>query len=125
MRTAILRASALAALTGCAAPTGPAAFTGLVSQVTLQEGYAPGGYISQYDVWLAIPPSSLANAAVVVGRSAPVTIYISGRTIVASASAIRVGDQIEIWHDAPVVYGSVQAPPGAPAYFPTRVVVLR
>jgi hypothetical protein len=99
--------------------------TATVTMDTLQAGYTPEGYLSQYDVWVAIAPSTAADAGVVFGASTPVFTSTGGVLTRATAASIAVGDVIQIWHDATVAYGAVQAPPGAPAYSGTQVVVLR
>jgi hypothetical protein len=101
-------------------------FSGLVSKSALESGNGPAGYYSQYDVWVIVPPASDANAGVVVPMSAPVFVRRDAGLETASAGEIRVGDRIQVWHDAvPVAYGAVQGPPGAPTYIGTQIVLVR
>jgi hypothetical protein len=132
--TAIAASLPLICCIACGSPTDittlvlstPPDFSGLVTQVTLEEGNSPGGFVSQFDVWVSISPSSVANAGVVVGKSTPVFIRVqSGSLTSVMPDAIRAEDSVEIWHDKTVAYGAAQAPPGAPTYLATQVVILR
>lgn len=105
---------------------GPPDFLARVSSNTHREFFAPSGYwVSQYEIWVAIPPSLSANAGVVVGAARPVFARSCGVLERVTPAAIAPGDAIQVWHDATVGYGSVQAPSGAPAYGGTQIVILR
>ena len=107
-------------------PSSQPDLAGIAAQVNHESGYTPGGYASQYDVWLRVPPDSVPGTGVVIGKSAEVFIEGTGGALTAATAAdIQVGDQIEIWKGAGSVYGSDQAPPGAPAYSAVEVVILR
>lgn len=102
--------------------------TGFVTQVTHEEGNSPAGFISQYDVWIAFPSrtSNGGSAGVVVAKSTPVFVQSAdGEPVSVTPGHISAGDTVEIWHNITVVYGSAQAPPGAPAYEATQVVISR
>ena len=99
--------------------------TATVTMFTVDSGLTPEGYRSQYDAWVAIAPSPTANAGVVVAGSTPVFLSTHGILSRVTAASIMVGDAIQVWHGATVVYGAVQAPPGAPAYDGTQIVILR
>ena len=101
-------------------------FSAIVTKSTLVEGVTPEGWMSAYEVWVAIPPSATADAGVLVPTEGPV-YRITGGTRLATdtASDISAGDSIEVWHDGLAVYGAAQAPPGAPAYFATQIVIVR
>jgi hypothetical protein len=102
--------------------------TAVVTKDTVEAGYSPGwagGWRSQYDLWLAVAPSPAANAGAVLGAATPVFVSSGGVLSSATAASIRIGDVIQLWHDAGSVYGAAQAPPGAPAYASTQVVILR
>jgi hypothetical protein len=105
----------------------PADFSAKVTQVQLANFNAPSGHaVSQYEMWVTIAPGTAPNAGVIFAASAPVFIRTSGDHLKAvSGASIRVGDQIEVWHDAGAGYGSAQAPPGAPAYGGVQVVIVR
>ena len=123
------------ALAGCSDPAGPSAtltvdptadFAAYVSKAEYESANGPAGPYAQYDLWLIIPPSQTANAGVVLPLSAPVYLRDGGRTRLASGADIRVGDQVQIWHDhLHVSHGAVQAPPGAPGYVGTQVIIVR
>jgi hypothetical protein len=130
----------LAAALGCDSPMDPAIcdttvmaplsttpdFIGRVAMVRYEDGISPAGPLSQYELWLAISPASSPNAGLVVGRNVPVFVRsASGTLMPASACTIAMSDVVEVWHDQSVVYGSVEAPPSAPAYFGTQVVIRR
>ena len=123
-------ASAVACKSGTA-PTAtlalstPADFSATVSKVAFENAMGPAGPYSQNDVWVTIPPAAAANAGVVVSRSTPVYIRTGGRLVSSSASEIRVGDSIDVWHDVSTAYGAVQGPPGAPTYTGTQIVISR
>jgi len=97
-----------------------------VVSVHHQQGWAPGGfYMDQYAVWVAIAPSDSANAGVLVGARQPVFLQVRDALARDSAADITSGDSIEVWHDVGFGYGSVQAPPGAPGYDATQIVIVR
>ena len=101
-------------------------FVALVTSNTHHEFFAPSGYwVSQYEVWVAIPPSLGANAGVVVAAARPVFVSSCGVLERVTPAAIAPRDAIQVWHDATVGYGSTQAPSGAPAYSGTQIVILR
>ena len=133
--TATTRAVSLlaAGLAACGSPAGPGStslstppdFTAAVTWVDYQDFYSPAGHVRQYDLWVATPPGSPANTGVVIGRATPVFLRGPGGNLTPSApDAIRAGEAIEVWHDATVGYGAVQAPPGAPVYSGIQIVIL-
>lgn len=99
-------------------------FTARVVIATHEQMVSPAGPVSQYDLFVAIPPSDTANAGVVIPESMPVFEAVSGQYVRTTAAVIRVGQTIQVWHDFHVAYGAVQAPPGAPVYVPTQIVVI-
>jgi hypothetical protein len=110
--------------TGTLQLTTPPDFVATVSRITHQQGVSPAGSLSQYDFWLVIAPSSAANAGLVVGKSVPVFRRAAdGAILVSRASAIRLGDVVEVWHEPGADYGAVQAPPSSPAYFGAQLVI--
>jgi hypothetical protein len=101
-------------------------FSGSVAKAELESGNGPAGYYAQHDIWVVIPPATNANAGVVVPTSAPVFLRHRGGLVAVAASEIRVGDRIQVWRDPiQVGYGAVQAPPGAPVYRGTQIVIDR
>jgi hypothetical protein len=101
-------------------------FSARTTKVEVESGAGPNGYYYQHNLWLIIPPAMQANAGVVVGSRVPV--YLREGTAAVerySACLIRVGDSVEVSHDASMGYGSAEAPPGAPVYLATQVVVVR
>ena len=130
-----LAAIAMIAVVGCRSSTEPVAtlsltttadFTATVTKNVFVSGNGPAGYYEQNEVWVMVPPGVSANAGVVVAKRAPIYIRHSLDDITtATASSIRVGDVLEIWHDFTVGYGSVQAPVGSPVYTATQVVIDR
>jgi hypothetical protein len=101
-------------------------FGALVIQTTYQSFFAPSGFwVEQYAVWVAIPPSTTANAGVVVAVSRPVFVSKDGVLARATADSISVGDSIQVWHDHRVGYGAVQAPPDSPCYSARQVLIVR
>jgi hypothetical protein len=105
--------------------SGPADLTAVVFQTTHESGPTPGGYVSQYAVWIGSSGAMSADAGLVVGAATPVFLSSNGKLTRASAAAITVGDVIQVWRDASVAYGAVEAPPGKPCYTSTQVVILR
>ena len=103
----------------------PADFSARVSKIEYESANGPGGPYSQYDAWMIIPPAVSANAGVVIPTKIPVFARHNGQTYSTTASNIRVGDLIEVWHGVGVAYGAVQGPPGAPTYTSTQVVIDR
>jgi hypothetical protein len=123
-----------ALLTGCQDGTGPDTaldlseppdLTAVVFQSTYESGPSPNGHISQYAVWIGAPGASNPNAGVVIGAATPLFVR-SGATLTrTTAAAIASGDLIQLWRDASVAYGAVQAPPGRPCYRGEQIVIVR
>lgn len=114
------------ALTTVAFSLTPADLSARVSTVTFDNEIGPWGPLNQYNLWLTIAPSIAPNAGLVVGKAVPVFVQVGSTPVMASsACAIAVGDSLHVWHDATVVYGAVEAPPGAPAYYGTQVLIVR
>lgn len=103
----------------------PPDFSATISKVDYESANGPAGPYSQYDVWVIIPPAARANAGVVVPTTHPVFVRHNEQIYSSSASSIKVGDRVEVWHNVSVVYGAVQGPPGAPTYESTQVVIDR
>lgn len=104
---------------------GPPAFTAVAISNTYKEFVQPRNiWTRQYELWLAIPPSASANAGVVLTPDAPVFTRSGDTLRAASPRDIVAGDSLLVWHDGRVSYGTVQAPPDAPAYFGTQVVIV-
>src|SRR5688500_18954005 len=125
---------AFAALLGCQdtagpdttlAVSGPPALTAAVFQSRHEEFISPVGPISQYAVWIGLPAGTRPDAGVLVGAKTPVFLRINGELSRATGAAIEAGDLIQLWRDGSVSYGAVQAPPGAPCYHATQVVIER
>ena len=126
---------AAAACHDATSPTGPPAtpalttaadLSGRVTRVTYEGGDGPAGPYSQYDVWVAVRGSAVANAGVVVPAKGPVYVRGGGGiTYAATPGDLRAGDAVEVWHDRTAAYGAVQGPPGAPTYIATQVVITR
>lgn len=103
-----------------------AAFSARTTKFDVESGAGPNGYYYQYNLWLTIAPATEANAGVVVGLGVPVYLRTGGAAVEPySVCLMRVGDSVEVWHDSTVGYGSAEAPPGAPVYFATQVLILR
>ena len=100
-------------------------FAATVDKSTLESGNGPNGPYSQYDLWVIVLPGIAANAGVVVPASVPVFLRHDGRLDASAASVIHKNDKIEVWREPQVVTGAVQAPPGAPLYVATQVVIGR
>lgn len=105
--------------------TTEADFAGTVAKNEFESANGPAGPYAQNNIWVVIPPSRSANAGVVVGKSTPVFLRAGGELTKSTASGIRVGDVIEVWHDPGAGYGAVQAPPNSPVYMGTQIVVNR
>jgi len=105
--------------------SGPADLTAVVFQSTHESGPTPGGYVSQYAVWIGSSGAINPDAGLVVGSETPLFVSSDGKLTRTSAAAIAVGDVIQVWRDASVAYGAVEAPPGKPCYTSTQVVILR
>jgi hypothetical protein len=105
--------------------SGPPGLTAIVFQSTHESGPTPGGYVSQYAIWFGSSGAMSADAGLVVGAATPVFVSSNGKLTRTSAAAIAVGDVIQVWRDASVAYGAVEAPPGKPCYTGTQVVILR
>jgi hypothetical protein len=101
----------------------PPDFSARVSKVEYESANGPAGPYSQYNAWVIIPPSTSSNAGVVVPTKMPVFARHNGQIYSSSASSLKVGDLIEVWHDITVAHGAVQGPPGAPTYTSTQVVI--
>ena len=97
----------------------------IVFQSTHENFYSPVGYVSQYAVWIGSYGVPRPEAGVVVSASTPVFIRERGGLTRATGAAINPGDVLEVWRDASVAYGAVQAPPGAPCYRGLQVVISR
>lgn len=126
----------IVALSACSSssPLGPPAtlvlstppdFSALVSKIAYESANGPAGPYSQFNAWLVIPPSSSANAGVIIATASSVFVRHNGQIYSSSASSIRVGDQIEVWHNITVAYGAAEGPPGSPTYESTQVVIDR
>ena len=102
----------------------PPDFTATVVKVEFESGNGPGGPYSQHNVWLIIPPSTVANAGLVVAKEAPVFVRTRDGIFSSSSSGIKVGDRVEVWHDFQVGYGAVEGPPGAPTYMDLKQIVI-
>jgi hypothetical protein len=105
--------------------SGPADLTATVFRSTHEEFISPVGPISQYAVWIGLSSDTRPDAGVLVGARTPVFLRIGSTLSRASAASIRAGDRVHVWRDASVSYGAVQAPPGAPCYHATQVVIER
>ena len=106
------------------AVAGPADLKATVFQSTHEEFISPVGPISQYAVWIGLP-GTRPDAGVLVGAQTPVFLRINGALSRTTGAAITAGDLLQVWRDASVAYGAVQAPPGAPCYHATQVVIER
>jgi hypothetical protein len=107
------------------AVSGPPALTAAVFQSTHEEFISPVGPISQYNVWIGLPSGTRPDAGVLVGAKTPVFLRTNGALSRATGAAIKAGDLIQLWRDGSVVYGAFQAPPGAPSYHATQIVIER
>ena len=105
----------------------PPAFVAVVVRIDYEDGPTPAGFVlSQYVLWLTIAPATRPNAGVVLGRGVPIFVRSGAGTAAgATACAIKVGDRVEVLHDQSIGYGAVEAPPGAPVYSGTQLVILR
>jgi hypothetical protein len=97
----------------------------LVFQNTRRSGATPMRYITQYELWIGAPGSTTPGAGRVIGEKTPVFQRIGEKLTPTTAAAIAVGDLLEVWREPGVAYGSVQAPPGAPAYYALQVILTR
>jgi hypothetical protein len=62
----------------------------------------------------------------IVGLPTPVSLLQGTRPPVKATSySFLVGDEVEVWRDASVAWGSQQSPPGTPSYHATRIVIHR
>jgi hypothetical protein len=130
-----LNLALLLALAGCGERTplqdepevlpGPPTLTALVFQSTRRSGATPVGYITQYELWIGPPGSTTPEAGLVIGEATPVFQRIGETLMPTTAAAIAVGDLLEVWRESGAAYGSVQAPPGTPAYYALQVIVTR
>ncbi len=106
--------------------TRPPDLTATVFQSTHESGPSPnGGQISQYAVWIGSGGATTADAGVVVGTVVPVFVRSSGKLTRTTGAAIAAGDIIQVWRDASVAYGAVQAPPGQPCYRAMQIVIVQ
>ena len=105
--------------------TTPPDFSARVSYVEFEGGNGPDGAYSQQNVWVVVPPATVANAGVVVPTSSPVFIRTGDGILSSDANQIRIGDRVEVWHDITAAYGVVEGPAGAPTYRSTQVVIDR
>lgn len=104
---------------------GPPDFVAIATSNTHMEGFVPAGFwLSQYEVWIAIPSGLQPNAGVIVAAGGPVYLSTNGVITADTAADILPGDSIQVWRNTQVAYGSVQAPPGAPAYSAKQVVIV-
>lgn len=88
-------------------------------------GPAVGPY-SQVNLIVAIPPAKVANAGIIVSvRAAVYTQRGATQPFMASADAFMTGDELEVWHDGMPAIESSQAPPGAPTFHATKIVIHR
>jgi hypothetical protein len=125
----------LLALAGCGDQTRPQGdpavlpdppnLTALVFQSTRRSGATPVGFITQYELWIGPPGSTTPEAGLVIGEKTPVFERMNETLIPTTAAAIAVGDLLDVWREPSAAYGSVQAPPGAPAYYALQVIVAR
>jgi hypothetical protein len=99
-------------------------FTATVTKVEFESANGPAGPYSQHNVWLVIPPSTGANAGLVVGQLTPVFVRTGAGIFLSNPSGLKVGDRVEVWHDIQVAYGAVQGPPGAPTYTNLKQIVI-
>ena len=67
--------------------------------------------------------SASANAGVVIPTNAPVFVRHNGQIFSSRVTNVKAGDLVEVWHDKTVGYGAAQAPPGAPVYAATQIVI--
>lgn len=130
---ALLSLACVVGLAACSSMLGPPAtlvlstppdFTATVTRAYLDRGLGPDGPYSQHDVWLVIPPSTAANAGLILVKATPVFIRTRGAVFSSNAGDIKAGDRVEVWHDYHVGYGAVEGPPGAPLYFNVEQVVI-
>ena len=105
--------------------SGPPDLRVTVFRSTHEEFISPVGPISQYAVWIGRPTGTRPDAGVLVAAKTPVFLRINGALARTTGAAITAGDFVQVWRDASVAYGAVQAPPGAPCYHATQVVIER
>ncbi len=106
--------------------SGPPNLTGVVTQVAFRPGQGAPGSSGSYDIWLALPPSAVANAAVIVDVG--VTTYLrvgAGPRTPSTAATVQTGDRLEAWVSPNVFYGSPDAPPAAAAYGGAQLLIAR
>ena len=104
---------------------GPPDLRVAVFQSTHEDFISPAGHVSQHALWIGLPSGTRPDAGLVVGSTTPVFIRENGGLSRTTGAAIMAGDLIEVWRDASVAYGAVQAPPGAPCYRSTQIVIER
>jgi hypothetical protein len=102
-------------------------FSARVTKIIDESGnISPGGPMTQCDLWVAIAPSSAANAGVIITVQTPVFVQVGvGAPAVAKAGDVIVGDAIEVWRKSAYAIGAVESPPSAPAYTATQVIIHR
>ena len=124
--TASLAGSDTGPVVSVLSQTGPMDFAASASGIRHETGMSPEGPMDQYDVTMAIAPSTSPNAGIVVGTRVPVYVReIDGTYRQSSASAILPGVQIEVWDDGSVAYGAAESPPDTPCYTATQIVIAR
>lgn len=103
----------------------PSNFIGTVGKVVYEDGQSPAGSdISQFALWIAVPPNTEPNAAILIGRSTPVfQPGFNGHPRSSAACLIAVGDRVEVWHNNQWALGAAEAPPGDTLYLPFQVLV--
>lgn len=100
-------------------------FTARVVSTTVEQGFTPEGWISQYVVFVAVPPSDSANAGVILSVTVPVFALTNGTLRRDAAFDIAVGDSIEVWRSSSYSLDAAESPPNSPAYFATQIVIVR
>ena len=123
-----------APLAGCQDGTSPSTtlvlsrppdLTAVVFQSTHESGPTPGGFVSQYAVWIGNFSPTSADAGVVVGALTPVFASSSGKLTRTTGEAIAAGDIIQVSRNTSVAYGAEEAPPGAPCHEGTQIVIMQ
>ena len=105
--------------------TTPPDLVATVDRVSHEGGNGPNGRYSQYVLYVTVPPGTKSNAGLVLDRTTAVFFPSSAAAVSGSAADVRAGDQLEVWVEDGAIYGSVEAPPLAPAYFVKQVEVER
>jgi hypothetical protein len=94
-----------------------------VDRIYHNQGISPAGPLDQYELLITIPPGTRSNAGLILGRSTSVFRQTTGTLALSERASIGLHDTLEIWVESGPVYGSAQAPPGAPAYEARQVVI--